>query len=172
MTNKVSERDFALLDRFLREKPNASIQLQLKALFLFSQNKTRKWLDTKSFSEKSRLLQAARKLTPKFRQRYKEIKKEINLHRSRVIKEKQKEKERKKEESIRRALTDEVVMNDWFWQSKEEVEQKLRTTKSVTKQKENLKNQLKFRKLVLQQEYAEDRAIFIFSTKGKQKYFQ
>ena len=42
-TNTVSERDFAQLDRLLREKPNASI-LSLEAMILFSNNKTAKWL--------------------------------------------------------------------------------------------------------------------------------
>ena len=38
-TNTISERDFAQLDRFLREKPNASIS-SLEALILFCNNKT------------------------------------------------------------------------------------------------------------------------------------
>ena len=38
-TNTISERDFAQLDCFLREKPNASI-LSLEALILFCNNKT------------------------------------------------------------------------------------------------------------------------------------
>jgi len=37
--NVVSERDFALLDRFVREKPNAST-LALEAHIIFSNNKT------------------------------------------------------------------------------------------------------------------------------------
>ena len=45
-TNVVSERDFAKLDRFLREKSNAST-LSLEALILFTNNKTAKWLDSK-----------------------------------------------------------------------------------------------------------------------------
>ena len=40
-TNTVSERDFAQLDRLLREKPNASI-LSLKPMILFSNNETAK----------------------------------------------------------------------------------------------------------------------------------
>ena len=42
-TNTVSERDFAKLDRLLREKPNASL-LALEGHILFSTNKTSKWL--------------------------------------------------------------------------------------------------------------------------------
>lgn len=45
-TNVVSERDFAKLDCFLHEKPNAST-LSLEALILFTNNQTAKWLDSK-----------------------------------------------------------------------------------------------------------------------------
>ena len=50
-TNKVSERDFALLDRFLKEKPNAST-VAIESLILFSQNKTREWLGKKTNAER------------------------------------------------------------------------------------------------------------------------
>ena len=43
-TNTISERDFAKLDRLLREKPNATT-LSLEAIVLFSNNKTGKWLN-------------------------------------------------------------------------------------------------------------------------------
>ena len=43
-TNFSPERDFAVLDRVLREKPNATL-IMLEAFILFSHNKTSKWLD-------------------------------------------------------------------------------------------------------------------------------
>lgn len=42
MTNFSPERDFAVLDRLLREKPNAQL-ISLEAIILFAHNKTSKW---------------------------------------------------------------------------------------------------------------------------------
>ena len=49
-TNVVSERDFAQLDRLLRQKPNAST-LALEAMILFTNNKTASWLKSKTETE-------------------------------------------------------------------------------------------------------------------------
>jgi len=69
-TNTVSERDFAQLDRFLREKPNATT-IALESLILFS-NKTREWLlQNILFS----------KMAPKLRKLYQEGRKAIQQHR-------------------------------------------------------------------------------------------
>ena len=47
-----SERDFGRkLDRFLREKPNAST-LSLEAMIMFTNNKTASWLNTKTLKER------------------------------------------------------------------------------------------------------------------------
>ena len=57
-SNVISERDFAKLDRLLREKPNATT-LSLEGIILFSNNKTATWLQDKSPKEKE-LFQKAR----------------------------------------------------------------------------------------------------------------
>ena len=75
-TNTISETDFAQLDRFLREKPNASI-LSLEAMILFCNNKTAKWLSDKSPAERSKLLHKARSSSTELKQRYQVQKKLI-----------------------------------------------------------------------------------------------
>ena len=65
-TNTLSERDFAKLDRFLREKPNAST-LSLEAIVLFTNNKTAKWLNSKAPDEVTQLFQKARTKGPEFK---------------------------------------------------------------------------------------------------------
>ena len=40
-TNLAPERDFAILDRLVREKPNASVALE--SMILYSHNKTSSW---------------------------------------------------------------------------------------------------------------------------------
>ena len=69
-TNTVSERDFAQLDRLLRKKPNATT-LSIEAMILFSNNKTARWLNSKSEEERQQLTQKARTLAPEFRKQYK-----------------------------------------------------------------------------------------------------
>ena len=51
-TNVAPERDFAVLDRLLSQKPNANY-IALESLLLYSQNKTSKWLSSKSNEERS-----------------------------------------------------------------------------------------------------------------------
>ena len=109
-TNKVSERDFALLDIFLKEKPNAST-VAIECLILFSQNKTREWLGKKINGERERLFQAARKLTPKFRKKYKERKQEIQQYRASVIQARRKAKEAKsKKDEVNRRNNNEWIL--------------------------------------------------------------
>ena len=43
-TNVSPERDFAVLDRLLREKPNAHT-VALEAIIMFAHNRTAKWLE-------------------------------------------------------------------------------------------------------------------------------
>ena len=61
-TNLAPERDFAVLDNLLSQKPNATY-IALEAVILFSHNKTSEWLKGKSQNEQLRLIQAARTLT-------------------------------------------------------------------------------------------------------------
>ena len=67
----VSERDFAKLDRLLREKPNASL-LGLEAHILFSTNKTSEWLAQQTMQKRESLLASARKLAPAHRAQFRE----------------------------------------------------------------------------------------------------
>ena len=63
-TNVAPERDFAVLDRLLHQKPNAT-SIALEAMIL-SHNKTASWLDKQSSKNKEQLFQVARTLPPTF----------------------------------------------------------------------------------------------------------
>ena len=52
-TNVISERDFGMLDRLIREKPNA-LQIILEAVIMFQTNKTSSWRDSLSPEKKER----------------------------------------------------------------------------------------------------------------------
>ena len=70
-TNAISERDFAQLDRLLREKPNAQT-VALEGMILFANNKTGAWLQSKSMSEQAAILQLARQAAPQLRDKFRE----------------------------------------------------------------------------------------------------
>ena len=93
-TNTISERDFAQLDRLLREKPNASM-IALEAHILFSNNKTSEWLRTKSSEERSVLFEKARKNAPYHRQKYR------TLHRLKKNELSAKKRKKKKKRKLR-----------------------------------------------------------------------
>ena len=64
--NVISERDFAQLDRFMREKPRATT-LAVESFIMLGNNKTVAWLAAKTPDERGAILQAARSLVPRHR---------------------------------------------------------------------------------------------------------
>ena len=60
-TNVTPGCDFAVLDRLMMQKPNATY-IALESLLLYSHNKTATWLENKTIEEK-RLMHAASTLT-------------------------------------------------------------------------------------------------------------
>ena len=165
-TNTVSERDFAMLDRYLREKPNATT-LALESLILFNNNKTMAWLEKKDEKEKERIFSAARKLTPHVRKTYRKRREEIRNHRTQVIQQREQERQAKKRkaEVQRQDLVDEISLAG-LWQTEEDLRRELRTMRSVKQKIHKLKQQIKFRKYVLLQEYPQ-KSVFNFSKQGK-----
>ena len=67
-TNVSPERDFAILDRMLRGKPNANL-IAIESVILYSQNQTSSWLGKQTVDERSKLLKAARLRVPVVRAR-------------------------------------------------------------------------------------------------------
>ena len=65
-TNVIRERDFGKLDRFLREKPNAST-LSLEAMIMFTNNKTASWLNMKTLKEREEFIKQACCMAPEFK---------------------------------------------------------------------------------------------------------
>ena len=75
-TNVSPERDFAILDRLMQQKPNANT-IALEAMIMYSQNRTSTWLQGKSEEEKKKLLQTARNLVLVMKKKFKTRKQEI-----------------------------------------------------------------------------------------------
>ena len=66
-TNVSPERDFAVLNLYLREKPNAQL-IALEAMILCTHNKTSLWMAQLFLCEREELFQAARKFAPAFKE--------------------------------------------------------------------------------------------------------
>ena len=166
-TNTVSERDFAQLDRLLREKPNASI-LSLEAMILFSNNKTAKWLNEKSEAERSKLLQKARACGPELKNQYQAHKKQLVEERAGILQAKQAALMRLQEKRVqeKEKLT-QTMMIYGLWQNEQQMQAGLMKLKTKTSKFQALKAQLDFRKKVLEQNPA-DKSVFCLS-KNKKK---
>ena len=159
-TNVTPERDFAVLDRLLGQKPNASY-IALESLLLFSHNKTSTWLDSKTPQEKERLFQAAHTMTSVHRANFQ--KKRVESERRRKEQQERKEKERLLKE---KKATEEKKKNSHvgLWTSEAEVCEGLDALARANEKKDALKLQLKFR--VLSQTY-HDKTVFQFSHNSK-----
>ena len=70
-TNVAPERDFAILDRLMREKPHASV-VALESMILYSHNRTSSGLEKQSCEEKKKVFEAARNLAPAIRRKFNE----------------------------------------------------------------------------------------------------
>ena len=92
-TNTISERDFGKFDRLLQEKPNANTL----AMILYSNNKTSKWLQSKTGDEKKAIFEAARKMAPSPRELFKQRLKEIQAFRRYQLQIREEEMARKQQ---------------------------------------------------------------------------
>lgn len=166
-TNTISERDFAMLDRLIREKPNA-ITLSLEAVILFSNNKTAQWLHKKSISEREELLQKARTCAPEFRKLYRTRKQHLLEERAKILQSKQRALLRLQEKALelKEKLTNDLMLYG-LWQSETDIQNGLAKLKTKTEQLKALKTQLLFRSKVLEQKHPEKDVFFLSKNKKK-----
>ena len=162
-TNTGSERDFAQLDRLLREKPHAST-LALEAHILFLNNKTATWIESKSSEERSALMTTARRSAAQHRRKFRERLIQIEEERVKLQQKKETEKRVTERKVIleKEKITSDIV-HIGLWQSVDQIDQKLASYASETQKREALKTQLRFRNKVLQQNYSDDKDIYKFS---------
>ena len=155
-TNTVSERDFAKLDRLLREKPNATT-LSLEAMILF----------TKPNEEVRELMQKARSMAPQFKRLYDKRRQQIREERVELLKAKQHALLAAQERNVRQKeqLTQDIIRYG-LWQSPAD---SLSQLKSKAEKLKALKAQLNFRKKkkVLQQ-VPTSKELYFTTRNGKQ----
>ena len=166
-TNLTPERDFAVLDRLMCQKPNATY-IALESLILFSHNKTSEWLKSKSHSERKRLMQAARTLTAVHKANFCKRREQIEMQRLAAIRRKETELAKKKARVIKEkeTLTKSIQKVGGLWITQEEVEDGLSELKTSKAKQDALKSQINFRKVLCQTH--PDKMVFHFSHNRKQ----
>ena len=169
-TNTVSERDFAKLDRLIREKPHSTV-LALEAHILFSNNKTSSWFASQAPEVQSELMETARRMGHKHKKKFQERLTMIQQKRNELLKMREQAKHASEQRILlqKEKITSDMVQYG-LWQSVEDIEKHLNKVKSETQKREALKIQLRFRKTVLQQVYPANKDVYKFSKKGEGQF--
>ena len=169
-TNTVSERDFAMLDRLIREKPHSTI-LALEAHILFSNNKTSSWFASQTPEVQGELMETARRMSQKHKKKFQECLAIIQQKRSELLKMREQAKHASEQRILLQKEKNTLDMIQYgLWQSVEDIDNHLTLAKSETQKKEALKIQLRFRKTVLQQVYPANKDVYKFSKKGEGQF--
>lgn len=167
-TNVAPERDFAVFDRLLREKPNAT-SMAIESMILFSHNKTSKWLDQKTYSGREKLIHTARTIAPVIREGYRDRKKKVEERQAEMLMKRQQERARiqRKKQQEKEKLTKDIDAIGGLWMNSDDVRMGLGKIDKNTAKVKALKVQLNFRQKVLQQNCT-DKSLFKFSQNRKQ----
>lgn len=165
-TNKFAESIFALLDNLNRSRPSATT-LTNEACVVFSMNKTGKWLSEKTETERELILLQVRKDTKLMQLQFIERLEKISNER-----EEQARKKREYERKLAKSLKEkEDLANQMafygLWQNENDIDLSLAEIQTKTEKRKALVVQLKFRKNVLQQQFAESSVFNTSSTNKK-----
>ena len=127
LTNVAPERDFAVLDRLISQKPNATT-IALESIILYSHNKTSDWLKNKPQSEQKRLIEAARTLIEVHKANFCKRRKEIETLCLEMVQKRQEEitRKREKELKVKEELTKKLQKLGGLWTTKREIEDGLK----------------------------------------------
>ncbi|XP_033117054.1 uncharacterized protein LOC117116991 [Anneissia japonica] len=122
-TNMIGERDFAMLDCLIRQKPNVRCT-HLETLIMWSNNGTRLWLDGLDPETKAKYMAQARAHAPEIQERYKKRIQEIKKQRWINLQEKQKKKIEKEQKKVhdRVKLTNDITSQGGIWCTEEDIE--------------------------------------------------
>lgn len=165
-TNIAPERDFAILDRLIREKPNASV-VALESMVLYSHNKTSLWLEKQPLDDRKKLIEVERRFAPSVRMKFNERQQVIETRSQDALQKRQRDiahrEMRVTQENDK--LTQEVH-SIGLWMNTRDIERGLQNISKKTEKLRLIKTQLKFRQKVLKQSHP-DNSIFSFSYKGK-----
>ena len=152
-TNVAPERDFAVLDRMTREKPNARL-VALESMILYSHNKSSLWLEQKTSEERQHLLHAARTLAPVIHEKFKKRRLELEKRQEEALVRKKGELAKKelKRVQVKEQLAKQIAVVG-LWTNRADVESGLEGLANKTDKLRVLKLHINFRRKVLDQSY-------------------
>ena len=172
-TNSIAERNFGMLDRLIREKPNANI-IKYEAINMNRRNKTSEWRKTLSPEKRSLMMKWARQYASKqyqlFKQRRTESRKAKNEKRLDKIEEARRKECRNR--LIKERLCAEMSQYGGVWLKEEQIDAKLAEMRTDSEKRAALKRQLQFRQKVISMCPSNDRKLFFLSEKGHVKSVQ
>ena len=169
-TNSLAERNFGMLDRLIREKPNANM-IVYEAIIMNRTNKTTDWRDKLSHEKKTMLMKWARESTGRQYNDYK-------ARREEILKTKNEKRHNKLEEKKKREIKLSLVKENLcalvsnfggLWLTEEQVDERLKMLENETKKREALKCQLQFRQKIILSSPSVNKKLFCLSEKGKLK---
>ena len=141
-TNSIAERNFGMLDRLIREKPNANI-IKYEAINMNRRNKTSEWRKTLSPEKRSLMMKWARQYASKqyqlFKQRRTESRKAKNEKRLDKIEEARRKECRNR--LIKERLCAEISQYGRFWLKEEQIDAKLPEMRTDSEKRAALKCQ-------------------------------
>ena len=145
--NVISKRDFAQLDRFVREKPNTT-SLAIESFITLGNNQTVAWLAAKSTEERGAILQAAQALVPRHKQLAKTRKTAIHQHKVEELDKAKEKAEKRDQRHIQgvQQLTAALTTAGGLWTTVEQMLTFLSSVTGITQRRNAMKCQLRFRK--------------------------
>ena len=148
-SNIVSERDMAILDNLLRQKPNLSPS-NLETMVLCLNNKPSKWLASLSNQERAKVLLDAKTRVPEFRELMRNRQESLKEKLTMKLKDKKDKKEKKQEKEVasKLNLTHDIDMHGGLWKL-HEVDDRVTDISNTKTQRRAILSQLRFHRVVI-----------------------
>ena len=147
--NIICEHDFAHLDRKLKECPQIS-NIALSGMVCFINNKTPQYLESLSEEERHKLIERAVKEKAVYIKKYQQMKQKIRQRRIEIMEERRKKIAKQVENKEKRKEQLDMRLEDYggLWRTADEMKTNLDIL-PLSKQKDALVTQIKYRKFVL-----------------------
>ena len=166
--NVFPESNFGVLDRLMREKPNAN-EITIESIVMCKSNKMKTWRDNLSETKKDYWMNWVKKSRKKHYMEFVERRKIIRKLRNdkRLTKLENKKRKEVKIRKVKEDLCTKIEKYGGLWKSDLEIEFHLSKIKNEKEKIEALKCQLQFRQKVLLESDNVDSSFFHFSCKGE-----
>ena len=164
-TNVISERDFAMLDRMIRDKPNATT-VALEAMILYANNQTQMWLDQHTLGDREKIFAVARKMATTVKQKF-------HLRRTKIREQRHERQQQELQTAERKRLKMLKDKEKWvdaiqkygLWKSEQQIRQEMQKL-TASECKNAVITQIRFRQKVLCQTYT-DSSVFVVTRNRK-----